>query len=75
MLTYTTQKVFALRWRRCPNGCEIATTEPHVGVGAALGVAMEVEERLVPQLEVGAIALATRDILQPIDCAKRFDQL
>jgi hypothetical protein len=75
VLTDTTQEVFALGWRGGPNRREIPAAQPHVGVDAPLGVVVEVKERLVPQVEVGAIALATSYIYERIDCMKRFDQL
>ena len=62
VLTYTTQQVLALGWRGCPSWREISATQSHVGVDVALRVVVEMEERLVPKVEVGAIAVPTRNV-------------
>jgi len=72
VLPHTTQKVLALRWRGCPNRREIGgrpATQLHVCVNTALWMGVEVEKGLVPQVEVGAIALVVCHVDERVDCS------
>jgi hypothetical protein len=79
MLTNPAQQVLAFGGCRCPNGLEVGgrpASELHIGVQAtAVSVGVEVEERLVPQVEVRAVVGATRHVHEPIGGTKSFDEL
>jgi hypothetical protein len=79
MLANPAQQVLALGGCRCPNGLEVAprpASEPYIGVQAtAVWIDVEVEERLLSQVEVRAVSGATRHVHEPIGGTKSFDEL
>ena len=54
----------------------LATTELHVGAEpAVVRIDVEVEERRMTEMQVRAVAVTACDVDEPVDDAKRFDQL
>jgi hypothetical protein len=73
------KEVIAFRRRRCPNRLEVGRRAPgelDVGVHTTADrVDVKMEEGLMSQVEVWAVAVTTSNVLKPVDCAERFDEL
>lgn len=68
MLADQTKEIFPLGRRRCPDGLQVRRrpAEPHVGVHPTAAVVdMEVEERLLPEVEVRSVNSAPNTSTRP----------
>jgi hypothetical protein len=78
LFAHTAEQVLSLGRRRCPNGLEVCqrpTAKLDIGVEATpVRRVMEMEEWLVPQMKVRAVALVTGDIHKPVNGPQRLDE-
>lgn len=79
MLADPTQQVLALGRGGGPHGLEVSggtASQLHIGVQATtVWIGVEVQERLVSQVEVRAVAVSSGHVYEPVDGAKCFDEL
>ena len=78
LFVHPTEQVLPLSGRRCPNWLEVCqrpTAKLDISVEATpVRTVMEMEEWLVPQMKVRAVAVVTRDVHKPVNGAQRLDE-